>query len=371
MQRRILWLLVGTYVLAALWPAPGLWLRTATLGRISFSGEALRITVPALLLAFLLFNAGLTVRLGELRGLVRRPLPLAIGLFFNLTLPVIYVVGAIALMRTCHPPEVDELQDMLGGLALIACVPVAGSSTAWTQNTDGDMALSVGLVIFSTLLAPLTGPVSLSCLRPFAIGDYAAGLERLGTASGAVLLVTSVLLPASAGLAAHQLLGRVRATRILPILKPLNLGTLLILNYANAAVALPRLTEDPDSHFLSAAFALAIGLCLTLFSAGRLLALVFHFGRAQGVSLMFGLGMTNNGTGLVLASTALPEYPRIVLPILIYNLIQHLIAGAAQRMLGHHQIARPSRPDERLPKVAGSRQQGLDRSPEHRPEPAT
>jgi BASS family bile acid:Na+ symporter len=48
---------------------------------------------------------------------------------------------------------------------------------------------------------------------------------------------------------------------------------------------------------------------------------------------MFGLGMTNNGTGLVLASVALPEYPRIVLPILIYNLIQHLVAGAAQRML--------------------------------------
>jgi BASS family bile acid:Na+ symporter len=339
LQRRILWLLVGTYVLAALRPAPGLWLRAATVGRISFSADALRITVPALMLSFLLFNAGLAIRLGELRALMRRPLPLVMGLLFNLTLPVIYVLGAIALMRTCHPPEVDELQDMLGGLALIACVPVAGSSTAWAQNADGDMPLSVGLVIFSTLLAPMTGPLALSCLRPLAVGGYAAGLGRLGTAGGALLLATSLLLPASAGLVAHQLLGLDRSRRLLPILKPLNLGTILVLNYANAAVALPRLVEDPDSHFLTAAFGLALGLCLTLFSAGRMLASMIRLGRAQAVSLMFGLGMTNNGTGLVLASTALPEYPRIVLPILIYNLIQHLMAGAAQRMLGQHSSA--------------------------------
>src|SRR5262249_1916556 len=101
LQRRILWLLVGTDILAALWPAPGLWLRAATLGRICFSGEALRITVSTLMLAFLLFNAGFTLRIGELRGLMRRPLPLAIGLAFNLTLPLLYVLGAIALMRTC------------------------------------------------------------------------------------------------------------------------------------------------------------------------------------------------------------------------------------------------------------------------------
>jgi BASS family bile acid:Na+ symporter len=342
MQRRILWLLVGTYLLATLWPAPGLWLRAATLGRISFSGEALRITLPAIMLAFLLFNAGLAIRLDELGNLMRRPLPLAIGLIANLTLPAMYVVAAILLMRTCHPPEVDELQDMLGGLALIACVPVAGSSTAWAQNADGDMPLSVGLVIFSTLLAPLTAPLSLSCLRPFAIGGYAAGLARLGTASGAVLLVTSVLLPACAGLAARQLVGMGRETGLLPILKPLNLVTLLVLNYANAAVALPQLADDPDSHFLSVAFALALGLCLMLFLAGRALASLFHLGRAQGISLMFGLGMTNNGTGLVLAATALPEYPRIVMPILIYNLIQHLMAGAVYRALALRRAGRAS-----------------------------
>jgi len=42
---------------------------------------------------------------------------------------------------------------------------------------------------------------------------------------------------------------------------------------------------------------------------------------------MFGLGMNNNGTGLVLASLALADHPRVLLPILFYNLVQHLVAG--------------------------------------------
>jgi BASS family bile acid:Na+ symporter len=37
--------------------------------------------------------------------------------------------------------------------------------------------------------------------------------------------------------------------------------------------------------------------------------------------------MNNNGTGLVLASLLLSSYPRIMVPIIFYNLIQHLVAG--------------------------------------------
>jgi BASS family bile acid:Na+ symporter len=48
---------------------------------------------------------------------------------------------------------------------------------------------------------------------------------------------------------------------------------------------------------------------------------------SEKVALMFGLGMNNNGTGLVLASMALADHPRVLLPIIFYNLVQHLVAG--------------------------------------------
>jgi BASS family bile acid:Na+ symporter len=42
---------------------------------------------------------------------------------------------------------------------------------------------------------------------------------------------------------------------------------------------------------------------------------------------MFGLGMNNNGTGLVLVSMALADHPQVMLPIIFYNLVQHLVAS--------------------------------------------
>ena len=48
---------------------------------------------------------------------------------------------------------------------------------------------------------------------------------------------------------------------------------------------------------------------------------------------MFRLGMNNNGTGMVLASIALADHPRAMLPIITYNLVQHLVAGSVAFLL--------------------------------------
>jgi BASS family bile acid:Na+ symporter len=58
----------------------------------------------------------------------------------------------------------------------------------------------------------------------------------------------------------------------------------------------------------------------------------FKLDQAERVSLMFGLGMNNNGTGLVLASLALSSYPNIMVPIIFYNLVQHP-AGIVQEIM--------------------------------------
>jgi len=44
--------------------------------------------------------------------------------------------------------------------------------------------------------------------------------------------------------------------------------------------------------------------------------------------------MNNNGTGLVLASLALSSFPRIMVPIIFYNIVQHLVAGAVHHITG-------------------------------------
>ena len=78
---------------------------------------------------------------------------------------------------------------------------------------------------------------------------------------------------------------------------------------------------------------LVLALCLLAFGAGAGLARLLGAGPAQRAALMFGLGMNNNGTGLVLASMALADHPRVLLPIIFYNLVQHLVAGCVDLLL--------------------------------------
>ena len=147
-SHQLLWLMIGSYVLAALIPGPGLWLRSVNLSAVVDAGPP-HVSIPSVLLSFLLFNAGLGVRTNQLWQLARQPTLLAIGVLANLVLPVVFILETATTMQLWHNPH--EVQEILIGLALIASMPVAGSSTAWIQNADGDLALSIGLVVFSTI----------------------------------------------------------------------------------------------------------------------------------------------------------------------------------------------------------------------------
>jgi hypothetical protein len=67
---------------------------------------------------------------------------------------------------------------------------------------------------------------------------------------------------------------------------------------------------------------------------------------------MFGLGMTNNGTGLVIAAGALAQFPAVMVPIIFYNLVQHVVAGCADRFWLNAGGGRP--PNRTLRVTAGA-----------------
>ena len=77
--------------------------------------------------------------------------------------------------------------------------------------------------------------------------------------------------------------------------------------------------------------AIVTGLCVAGFAAGLGVAAVFRADPGRRASLMFGLGMTNNGTGLVLATTALANVPDVMLPVIFVNLVQHAVAAVFHR----------------------------------------
>jgi bile acid:Na+ symporter, BASS family len=322
---RFLWLLLATYALAAAWPGPGLALRGVSVGRVSLMGEAMDLSMPSMMLGFLLLNAGLGVRASELRNLAKRPALLGLGLAANLAIPIAFVFAVSQAMKGWH--NADEVQAILVGLALVASMPIAGSSTAWSQNADGDLALSLGLVVGSTLLSPFATPMALHAVGFMAEGGYAEDLHELAAHGSGVFLAACVVVPSILGIATRLLLGEARLAVVRPYLKLANSANLLVLSYSNAAAALPQAIADPDWDFLGAILTITSGLCVLAFGAGRAIAAWMGAGPSSRASLMYGLGMNNNGTGLVLASMALADHPRVMLPIIFYNLVQQVVAG--------------------------------------------
>jgi BASS family bile acid:Na+ symporter len=331
LHRHLLGLLIAAYVLAGFAPAAGLWLRSAHLGSVVIAGETVTASLPSLLLALLLFNAGLGVETRHLGELPGKAVVLGMGLLVNLVMPLLFILGVSVMLPIWNDPP--EEQYLLVGLALIASMPVAGSSTAWAQNTGGDLALSLGLVVGSTLLSPITTPAMLHAVGCLAEGKFADCLHELAAGGTRIFLVAFVLAPSLAGMAARYLLGGGVVRRMRSGLKVVNAATLLVLGYVNAAAALPATFAEPDWDFLAVTLVVVTGLSALGFVAGAVLARLLRVDTSRRTALVFGLGMTNNGTGLVLATAALAHLPEVLLPVIICNLVQHVVAAVAMRVI--------------------------------------
>ena len=177
-DRHFLWLLLGSYLLAALVPAPGERLQR----RDPWSAEPARpddqglpLDGPA---------RGSAPRRGpgrpgpRVEGPREEPVDAPRGLGGKPLRADRVHPRRRGVMVGWHNP--DEVQNILVGLALVASMPIAGSSTAWAQNADGDLALSLGLVLGSTLLSPLTTPLALHAVGLMATGRLRRGPARPG-----------------------------------------------------------------------------------------------------------------------------------------------------------------------------------------------
>jgi BASS family bile acid:Na+ symporter len=359
LHHRLLVLLLASYALAALLPGPGLWLREVSFGTLTLGGEGTRLTLPMALLALLLFNAGVGVHAAQLRQLLRTPGALLAGLAANLFVPVLYILAlSWGLYGWVEPAG---LQQVLIGLTLVASMPVAGSSAAWSQNANGNLALSLGLVLGSTFLSPLSTPAVLALVGSLARDLQADALAALTASGTGAFLALFVLLPSVVGLLTRRLVGEGPAARAKPALKLLNSVVLLVLNYANAAVSLPAVVAAPDWGFLTVALVVVLGLCVGAFASGWVVARLLGAPDDQRTALMFGLGMNNNGTGLVLASVVLGHLPAVMLPLILYTLVQHIVAGCANYLTRRPPAAPEAQPvsvlslrTSQLPAVLGA-----------------
>jgi BASS family bile acid:Na+ symporter len=126
--------------------------------------------------------------------------------------------------------------------------------------------------------------------------EYEQVLHDLAQYGSAAFLGLWVVLPSLLGLCLRWLLPESRLAAGMPYVKLGNSIILLTLNYSNASVSLPKAVAEHDLDFLALTLSITTGLCMAAFSAAYWLSCLFDTDEAERISLMYGLGMNNNGT---------------------------------------------------------------------------
>lgn len=326
LQRRCFWLLVACYVVAALVPQPGRVMREWRWTPASV--RAAEFTAPLVLLALLLFCAAVQTDAGKIRSVASRPLPLVCG-----TLTVWFAPALLMLVASTVVPHLLDAAPTAGlltGLALVASMPVANSSVGWTQLVRGNLALSLALVLVTIFLSPWVTPWMLGWLRlTFSAPDQSSFQTLIDSFSGAFFIIW-VVLPTAAGLACRHALGSERVAGLAPWLTFVSVASLLMLNYVNAALALPDVVQQSQVSVLIVTVILAAALSVVGLAAGWLMARLLGLDAETRLALAFGLSMKHTGLALLLAGAVLAHERLAIFMIVLATLAQHLLAGLVQ-----------------------------------------
>jgi len=275
-----------------------------------FIGEPLTNLSAAVpyLFALVTFLGALKMSFGDMKATLRRPKPILLML---LILRLLMPLWALAVGYFLFPA--DELTRT--GLLLFALIPVGINSALWTSLFGGNMALSLSVIIIDTLLSPFILPLSLLLFTGTSIEMDVLGM--MGS------LLGMIVIPSIGGMLANGFLKGELPKGLAPkfgIASKLGMVLIVLINGGNVA-----------SHFqvmdgmLLRIMAAIILLAVSAYSMSWFLAGAGKFNEADTVSIVFGGGMRNVSTGMVLAVAYFPV--AVAVPIVASLLFQQMICA--------------------------------------------
>jgi len=348
LHRYFLVVLLATYAFAGLLPGPGTVIREFAVTMPGGNQER----ASMLLLAVLLFCAAAVIQWTQVRDLLERPSVLLVGLLTAWFGPALVVIIFSPLLPWLAMNETTA--GMMVGFALVAAMPVANSSAGWTQNAGGNIALSLGLIILSILLSPLATPNLLKLMGWVLSEADTQRIERVVTQFSGWRFILWVILPSIAGAVTAWLAGHRRIAHAKPWFRLVTLLTILVLNYANASLAIDKVWVSEPISVIVIAAVMAAAVSIMGILLATIQARAFGLSRASWTALAFGLSMRHTGLALVLASEFLRDLPptilaRVILMVLLTTLAQHVAAAVVDLRIQRIRAAYSLAPHAPLP----------------------
>lgn len=269
--------------------------------------NSILIVLP--ILTVLMFDLGLSLRVSDFVNIFKKPKAMLAGLFGQLIiLPLIGLcIGTVCKLQ----PE------FFIGLMLIACCPGGSSSNIFSKIAKGDVALSVSLTAFSSIITLFTLPLIMQITT-----------ARLGESVGISLPVGNLLkqnlftmlLPIVAGICLRRWAEGV-SLKIDKVLSKCVFPALMLL----AAIFFIQNKDVIISQFGTLGLATG-GLILGSISAAAAICLILRLQKTEKRTIVIEVGMQNAAQAIAVATSPFVfGNPLIATPAIIYALLMNIV----------------------------------------------
>ena len=258
--------------------------------------------------AFMTFQSALSNTFRNLALTVRHPAPMLVSLLVA-TAAMPTLACALATLLFGSDPN------LVCGIVLEYCVPVAVVSAMWTNMLGGDPSLSLATILVSTVSAPFTIPLALHALLGQTVEVDAA--RMMGE------MLVSIALPALAGTLANDLTHGRAALELSPAIAPAAKIALVLVVLTNSTGVAPYVRHLTPTLVAVTAFICAFAA--SGYAWGLLAARLMRRPRAQVVSMTYLCGMRNISAGAVIAGEYFPG--EVMFPVVIGTLFQQVLAA--------------------------------------------
>ncbi|SDM82330.1 Predicted Na+-dependent transporter [Paenibacillus sp. yr247] len=263
---------------------------------------------------FMTFSGSLSLNFRDLKRALTQPFPIFISM---VALHVLMPAMAWAIGHLLFPGDAY----LITGMILLLVVPTGIVSFMWVSIYNGNIALTLSVILIDTLLSPFLVPFTMHIL----VGAQVK-MDIFGMMQGLLLMV---VLPSLLGMLLNQLTaGKVKET-VGPRIAPFSKIGLAVVIAINSAVVAPYFTRI-DGRLVLTAFVIVLIVSFG-YVLGWLMSKWFKWDRNIMVTMVFNCGMRNNSAGAVLAISYFP--PPVAIPVIIGMLFQQLLASIFGQLL--------------------------------------
>ncbi len=259
----------------------------------------------AFFLGTAMFGMGLTIKKEDFQIVFSRPKEIFAGCVLQYTImPFTAYLLAVVL-------NLDA--DLALGVILVGCCPGGTASNVIAYIAKGDVPLSVGMTIASTLLAPLVTPLLVYCL--------AGAWVEVSFWAMVMSVIKIVLLPVIVGIILNGLFHDTvkKLGAVLPLVSIVAIVTIID---GIVAASADKLMSCGLIVIALVVLHNGMGLCLGLF-----MARVLKVNYAKETSIAIEVAMQNSGLAVALATVNFAANPLASLPGAVFS-VWHNVSGS-------------------------------------------